>query len=149
MKANYTDFATSFGEADSTIEALQSAPVLNDLAGDPPDEDIYILLQGPAHIKPLNGTSVGIEVTFLDDTGKPVKTPINFNFNNSLDPPFTALKVMTLQIMVECKKTEFEEAERQGIAQAYLPKLYEKVFRTEINEQHMNPPDPPFPNSNK
>lgn len=115
---------------------------------DIPEEDIYLLLQGPAHIRPLNGTGDGIEVIFLDESGSPTKEPIKFTFKpDPADPVknFMALKVTSLQIIVECNKQVFEEAEQQGQLGNYFPKLRDRIIQTPENMFRMNPPDPPFP----
>ncbi len=139
-ESNYTNFANSFGETGSTIEALQSAPVLNNTAGDPPDDDIYVLLQGPAHIKPLNGTDAGIEVTFLNETGNRKQSLF---FKPDQKTGTQMLKVASLDLIIECNKAEFE-ALTQDDLKGIFPNTYYEIEKTDSNQKSMNTTDPPI-----
>lgn len=102
------------------------------------EDDIYLLLKGPAHIIPDEGGQM--RVAFLDEAGNRKQF---LHFKPDEMTGINMLRVKSLDLIIECNKAEFD-ALTLADKKAIFPDDIEQIVENEVNRDKMNTTDPPI-----
>ncbi|SFC38187.1 hypothetical protein [Spirosoma endophyticum] len=119
-------------DAKSKLSTAEESPGRQALVAEE-DTDVYILLQGPAHII-IEGDTV--QVAFLDESGKR-KPPINLL--PIIEENTKVIKPLFLDLIIECDKAKYENGELTG----FFPTTYNEITKTPVNMPNMTSTGPP------
>ena len=102
------------------------------------NEDIYLLLKGPAHI--IHHTDGRVGVAFLDEIGSR-KQALFFKLDQGTST--NMLKVASLDLIIECNKAEFEALTPEDKRNIF-PDSINQIVKDGSNMDSMNTTDPPI-----